>query len=1044
MKKANESLVLGLDLGTNSIGWALFGFDGDNPVRLVGMGSRIFEAGTEGDIEAGKDESRGVARRMARQIRRQGERRARRQSKVGRVLQAMGLLPEGDIDHSQARHEYFVTLDRTLRARHKKVNLEALPHVFPYWLRARALDNPLERDELGRAFYHLGQRRGFLSNRKASGKKDEEKSVVKQGIAELAAAIHETGARTLGEYLSRIDPSDPEQRRIRERWTARQMYEDEFNAIWDAQSKHHPEVLTPEWRKILHNALFRQRPLKLQHDLIGACPLEPDRKRAPMALPAAQRFRVLQKVNDLRVIAPDYSERPLNPEERTLLLDALDRQEEMTFGKLRKLLNLKAYVFNLENGGEEKLIGNRTSAKMYGIFGERWFRFTPAQREAVIQDIRCFEKDAALAKRGREHYGLDEETAKRFGEIELEDGYCSLSRQAIEKLLPLMEKGIAYKTAEKEVYGDPGPAIAVEMLPSVAEAVRQQLMPVLRNPVVNRVLTELRKVVNAIINKYGKPDKIRIEIARDMKKPRQERMKISRKMRDNEKSRQKAAKRIFEEIGVQNPSRDDIEKVLLAEECEWRCPYTGKTISMRTLLGDAPQFDVEHIIPFSRCLDNSFNNKTLCYHEENRSVKRNRTPHEAYGGDPARYQEILDRVAKFKGEGRDAKLRRFQMADLEDFEDFSTRMLNDTRYASTLAAKYLGLLYGAEYRKHIQVSTGVITKYLRDCWGLNKVLGDGGEKNREDHRHHAVDAVAIALTSPKTVKMLSDAAKHATEERRRQFGKVPPPWDRFLQDIQEAAGQIVVSHRVARKVNGRMHEDTFYSPQPSSDPAKPCVHVRKRVEALSKGEIEAIVDPIVRRQVKQRLDELDSDDPKKAFATAEKHPFIETGDGRRLPIHKVRIRKNAATFKIGKEHRVRHVTTDSNHHVEIIETTDKRGNVKWEGSVVSRYEAMRRLQNREPVIKRDHGNGRKFLFSLALNEVVQMKDTEGVVRQYRVAGVSQFSTGQIVIDVRELSDARRAVDVPREGRTRSPDTLRKSESIKFCATPLGELRRAND
>ena len=214
-------------------------------------------------------------------------------------------------------------------------------------------------------------------------------------------------------------------------------------------------------------------------------------------------------------------------------------------------------------------------------------------------------------------------------------------------------------------------------------------------------------------------------------------------------------------------TNSDILKVRLAEECNWQCPYTGKSIPMEALVGKHSQFDIEHIIPFSRSLDNSFLNKTLCYHEENRGVKQNQTPYEAYASNETRWAEIIGRVKRFRGSAAHAKLRKFLQKELDD--EWAARMLQDTRYMSRLATEYLGLLYGgtidADHSRRVQVSAGRITAYLRDEWGLNAILADGDEdeKNRADHRHHAVDAVVIALTDTKTVENLSHSAEVAAE-----------------------------------------------------------------------------------------------------------------------------------------------------------------------------------------------------------------------------------------------------------------------------------------
>ena len=230
---------------------------------------------------------------------------------------------------------------------------------------------------------------------------------------------------------------------------------------------------------------------------------------------------------------------------------------------------------------------------------------------------------------------------------------------------------------------------AYELLPPVLDAV-----PQLRNPVVCRGLTELRKVVNALIRQYGKPERIRVELARDLKRSRQQREDLTKQNRENEKARDAARKKIAERLDCDEDAVSglDILKVRLAEECNWECPYTGKPIAIEALMGKQSQFDIEHIIPFSRSLDNSFLNKTLCHHEENRDVKRNQTPYEAYSGEREQWQEIIARVKRFRGSAAHAKLRKFQQQKLD--EDFAARMLQDTRYMSRLATEYLGLLYG--------------------------------------------------------------------------------------------------------------------------------------------------------------------------------------------------------------------------------------------------------------------------------------------------------------------------------------------------------------
>jgi CRISPR-associated endonuclease Csn1 len=1057
---ASSDYILGIDLGSNSVGWAMIGRTQGQPTGLIRAGVRVFDAGMEGDLESGQEESRNVARRGARMQRRQMARRARRLTKIFYILQRFGLLPPADLTTPEQRRDFLNQLDRNIlasawfKSRRASNSVKEIDQVMPYLLRAAALDEDLESHHLGRALYHLGQRRGFLSNRKKPMKKGEDEGVVKESITELRKRMQESGARTLGEYFLRLNPFE---RRIRQRWTHRDMYEDEFEKIWEAQAVHHPEILTPERKKELKRAIFFQRPLRFPRELVGHCELEPEEVRASRHYFIAQRFRLLQGLNNLRLAVPGEAERDLTTEERTKLDNDLELKGDHTFGQIRKLLGLKRAIFNLESGGEKLLRGNRTTAQFYKVFGERWLEMSAAEHEQALQDVRSIVKEETLLRRAREHWKLDPELAKQFADITLEPDYFNLSRKAMERLLPLLERGMTYAEARRELYPERFQAREpMPLLPPIHEAFEY-----LRNPAVERSLTELRKVVNALVRQYGKPAQIRIELARDLRKSRKEREANWKKNRDIEKSRKGAAERIIAEAGIPNPSREDIRKVLLADECGWGCPYTGRAISMRALVGPESQFDIEHIIPFSRSLDNSFANVTLCYHEENRNRKRNQTPHEAYGNEPEKFQTILDRVRRFESNLADEKLKRFQLTDTADvLQGFVDRQLNDTRYATTMAGDYLGFLYGGKIdcQKNLRVraTAGQVTAYLRDEWMLNRILRDGTTeqggkvtKSREDHRHHAVDAVAIALTDESTIQELSRAAQQAPQQGRRRFAAVPAPWPDFVDSVRREIGRIIVSHRPSRKVSGALHEETLYSrslPVPDSPKSQQnAPRVRKPLERLSKTEVEDIADPTVRDMVQKKLAQLGGD-PKK-FSVAGNLPFFRTTDGREIPIKSVRVIKRTPTFPLGAGERQRHVTSESNHHLEIFAELDENGQeVEWDGVVVPLAEAYERLRNRLPVVQRDFGAQCQFKYSLAAGDVIECDDADGGRRLLVVRGtaIEGGKTGRVALV--PINDARQKKEiVASKDFLRFPlEKLRKLHASKVSISPLGDLGTAND
>ena len=1081
-KNQNRPYVLGLDLGVQSAGWVLIDLDAQGlPCGVRAAGVRCFESatGSEREIEIGKDESANKQRREARQHRRQLWRRARRQAHLFHRLQHAGLLPPGPASQPEDRDRLLKDLDVTLTAENGPTDHRS-KQLLPYRLRAMALDQPLPPYALGRAIYHLAQRRGFLSNKKAV-KEEKEEGKVKEGIAELERFIREAEARTVGEYFAALDP-EQSQSRIRGRWTSRAMFLDEFEQIWSAQAPHHA-VLTPELKQQVHRAIFFQRPLKSQKGLVGRCEFEPGRRRAPAACLEAQRFRYWQKINDLDYTDPFgemFDLAPPRPEEvsaerlaqsadeRRRLAAAFEEHAELSFAGIRRALGLKKpkgadrdYEFNLQRGGEKKLVGNRTAAAMRKVLAQRWDDMPEADRERLVDEILSFEHEDALARRLEKAWSFDNATASQLAAVSLERGYAALSRQAMRKLLPLLQSGIRYATAVKQVYGGRSDQARVfDLLPPVSEAV-----PHLRNPVVARALTELRRVLNAIIRRHGKPAAVRIELARDMKRSRKQREARWKEMRENEKWREAAARKILEEMGNPDPRPGDILKVLLANECNWECPYTGKpegrSIPMQALLGPAPQFDVEHIIPFSRSLDNSFANKTLCYHEENRNVKRNRTPFEAYGGTPERWREILARVRRFRGPAARSKLRKFLQEKVEP--DFAARQLVDTRYISRLAAEYVGLLYGGQIEaspdadrpgtRRVQVSTGGVTKFLRDEWKLNSILGDGGEKTRDDHRHHAVDAVAVALSTPRTIQMLARSAEQAKTLGRRLLAGVEPPWHGFLDDVRRAIQAINVSYRVSRRVRGPLHKETLYSKPhtaPDKKTGKPVEyrHVRKPLALMSAHEVENIVDDRIRRLVQEKIAQLGGGDPKKLFADANNHPYTRARDGRVIPIHKARVRKTDSTIQIGSGQSARHAAAGANHHMEIVAILDNQGCEKrWEGHVVSLFEATRRLRDSLPVVQRDHGRGKQFKFSLAGGEYVMMEHEEGKPQLYRVVVISQEKTGRNRIEFRLHTDARPTTLMKklRGARvTKSPRTLMDAKARKVAVDPLGNVLPAND
>lgn len=1045
-----QNTILGLDVGANSIGWALIETRDDTPIRIIASGVRIFEARVNLQ-ETGENASRNTDRRLARGRRRILERSARRRKKLLHLLQNNNLLPTGEL-HGYLRHN-----DNNPLA-----DFFLDPANDPYNLRARAISEKLTPFEIGRAIYHLARRRGFESNRKLSPM-ESTKNEIEKTAAETEQEWKKLGFATYGQYLASLDPH---QQRRRGKYTLRQWYKDEFEKIWEHQAQYYPELLTPQLKQKIFKVIFYQRPLKSQNKYIGRCQLETSNpnyipKRAAWSTLLAQRFRMLQDINNCRIINELHQPQPLTPEQRQLLLNILEQKEELNFAEASRILKLpRGTKFNFEDSPTKKsLLGNRTAARMIEIFGKRWFSMSEAEKNQAVEDVRSINSEKALRNRAINHWKLSGEAVDKFVNFSPEPGYCSYSRRALKKLIPFMEQGLSTSEAIQRAYPERTVRKAVDRIPPIEN---------LRNPIVQRALAEMRRLVNCLIARYGKPGLIRVELARELKKSARARVIIMKQIIANTRAINNARKAIFEATGNPNPSPLMIEKYLLWKECNQICPYSGNQISLTELLSPSSRFDIDHIIPFTRSMDNSFANKTLCYVDINRNIKKNQTPWETWGapaaaGDPVKqkeWKEILERVKKFKSELKEIKLRRFELKTVDDetkfVENFATNLLNDTRYAAKKTREILAQLYGTDGLKHVQAITGQITAYLRRAWDLNSIIGGEASKERTDHRHHAIDAICIALTSPAVIYQLHNSAKRGLlKARPGTFPQMPEPWDGFRNEVKSILNNIIVSHRVSNKVSGPLHEETHYGKilSPQHDERAQQIEytvIRKHLKDLkgsspsaTEKNIEAIVDKAVREKVKEKLSELmkqyNLSDIQKAidlFKEPTNHPCFITPDNKRIPIHKVRIKVPYQTVAIGENDRRRLVKLAKNHHLAIYATTDKKGNPTWRCEVVTLLEAYRRKRAGENIIKPVDEFGNKLVFSLCKNEAVEI-DWNG---KREIAILQNFDENDYRF-VRPY-DARKSSE-KEVLRIQSDNTLFKSNCRKIIINPLGEVRYLN-
>ena len=1063
--------TLGLDLGTNSLGWCLndtSGESGDHSTsRIIDIGVRIFSQSDMAGRDPKSKASLAVARREARGARRRRDRYLKRRKRlIGQLVDA-GLMP-----CDEAARQALVKDTGDGKGGDLSFNV--------YALRARALDKALEPHELGRVLFQLNQRRGFKSNRKTDSN-DKDSGKIASAITRLEQEMAEAGCRTYGEWLHKRRQAGLS---VRARMTSdgkaydfypsRAVLEHEFDRITQKQKLFHPGLLTDDVVSGLRATIFFQRPLK--QVIPGKCSYNPAEQRLPKAHPLFQAFRLVKEVNELAFTGEDQVERKLTPDQRDalmlLLRTSLNKQGKAPFSKLRKALKLPKDVhFNKESETRRDMEGDVIHFRLSQpeCFGNQWSQM-PLERQAdVAEKLRAEPDHEALVDWLTSEFGFDADKARTIADTPVPEGYGRLGETALKSLTDEMltatdDNGFVIPEAKASinVYGktnaedDPNRK-GFEFLPKYQEVLGRHIPPGtggeadpeapewdevmgrITNPTVHIALNQLRRVVNAIIRKHGKPDRIVIEVGRELKLGELKRDEVNRANAKNKR----IAEGLSEELNETYKQRDTgynrlrlrLWKELDPDVINRVCVYSGKVIAPHMVFSN--ETDVDHILPYSKTLDDGYSNKILCLAASNRE-KKNRAPADVPQW-KERMPEILARASKLPKN----KSWRFAEGAMERFggeEGFLDRQLTDMQYISRLALTYLSFLYDAEEvdadgvvsrHTYILALPGRTTEMLRRNWGLNDILPDHNyadvtkTKNRLDHRHHAIDAAVIACTSRSLIKSLADASAHAEENAaERVASKVPAPWPSFRDELRERIHGVVVSHKpdhgtvsTAGKAKGRdqtaagLHNDTAYGYTGETDAkGKEIVVARKAITSLSPKDIDFIRgNAHGHSELRDRLKAATKGLTGKAFEEAlqtfverdEKFGYREWVDHKtgktkvRQGIRHVRIAEPLKTIpvrdKSGKAYKG--YKGDSNHRYEVWQLP----NGKWTAEVVSTFNAHQ--PGHVSTFRQAHPAAKK-IFSLQQGDMLAV-ETDGVRRICRVVKFREDGSELTVCDHNE-------------------------------------------
>jgi len=938
--------VIGLDLGTTSVGWAVINKDES---RIEDLGVRLFES-----AENPKDgHSLAEPRRLARGARRRLARRRSRLDKIKAVFILHGLLTASAVDS-------------LLLAKNN-----------PYQIRSEALDKKISNNHLFLAIYHLAKRRGYKSNRKSAELEavDSEKKAVLSNIFQNSKRMRDTASRTVGEMLYKeLLASAVSFEGVRNKPSnykhsvSRSMLQDELELIIKTQQKFSNELLTESFYNDLvgidknNNAIgaFNYQRHYAQGDIlkqmVGFCTFEKDEIRAAKATYSFQYFNILQRLNNLLLIDSNGDRRPLTKIEKEQIIAKLLIVKTCNYQQVKKLLGLENTTrFNMVNYFvSRKQLEKKSEAEQKddceaktklpnfepyhvlksAVIGSKDKPLNQDFWKVMSSDTETLDELAEILTL----YKTDEDILKYLDELRVSETtplpddvkkallavsfikFGHLSVKALRKIIPHLEDGKQYDEAVTLADKDYGKNLQSKKL---------KLSPISKddcsvtNPVVRRTVSQTIKVVNAIIDRYGSPYEVHIELGRELSKNHKERNTLLKDQKLNREKNEQAVTHIKDNFKQIDPKGEDIIKHKLWYEQNCKCAYSGKSID-DTRLFETGYTEIDHIIPFSRSFNDSFNNKVLVLIYENQN-KGNKIPYEFLATSEQRWAEFEALVTSMR---LISKSKRENLLSKKYVGDKLTeRTLNDTRYIARYIKNYIenNLIFTKEENKRTVVSVnGLATAYIRKRWGLTK--------DREaSSLHHAQDAAIVATITPAFIQKIStfsklryiqnylnahkdasgvDATVEEIEEARKMIDKheagskifFPEPWDNFrseliarmsadpmyeigllkkeLPNYSTEIKPIFISHMPKHKVTGRAHADTLRSPKRFSENMS---SVKTPLISLTEKKLRDgghYLDPKLYKELLNQLN-LHCDDAKKAFA----EPFYKRmNNGKQGPL----------------------------------------------------------------------------------------------------------------------------------------------------------------
>lgn len=890
------SYILGLDIGIASVGWAILNVDKKcDPYQIRDLGVRIFDK-----AENPKDGAPlALPRREARGARRRNRRRRHRLERMKQLIVKEGMITKESLD--------------------LLYNGKTLSDI--YEIRYRGLEEKLETDEWVRLLIHLAKRRGFRSNRK---KVSQEDGKLLKAINENKRLLELKGYRTPGEMFYKDEAYSQHKRNTTDDYLctlSREMLIDEVKLLFEIQNNlgnpYASESIQEKYLDIYTSQRSfdegpgghspYQSPIE---QMIGKCTLEDDEKRASKASYSFQYFVLLTNINNLS-FKRSGQKSTVTPKERKDIIELAFNKEKVTYRDLRKLLNLQEgdSFKGIYPGKKDlrevesktffcKMEGYHTLRKALESIGKDYIKqLEPKMIDDLAYALTLYKTDDKISKY-LSSKGVNEIIIRAVEGVSFSQ-YGHLSIKALNKIIPYLEEGMTYDKACEWC----GYTFNQIKLPDT----KKKFIDQITNPVVRRAVSQSLKVVEAIIRTYGAPAKIHIELARDMGRNFTERNKIEKIQQENRAENEKLKKEIESIYGIK-VNGNMLVKYKLWKEQQGHCMYSNTYITPDRLLTDDNLTDIDHIIPYSKCFDDTYNNKVLVLASENRQ-KGNQTPYEYFGKDEERWPLYEEWVRLYaRSENKRQRLLKKHI-DKEDEEGFKERNLNDTRYITKMVSTYLKqkVVYDEQFdfKKRVIDVNGAVTAYCRKRWGLSKVREEGD-------LHHALDAVVIACITNGVIKRVTEYHQIREDERATNI-PFPQPWNQFREEVVarlepnpnimlqncciptyegKEIAPVFVSRMPRRKNTGAAHKETLRGSKLKEEGYSinrvPITSLKLDKEGEIEGYYNKEANLEMYEAIKQRLVECDGD-----AARAFDKPFYRPQKSTKTPIQikKVRIQK---------------------------------------------------------------------------------------------------------------------------------------------------------